>query len=126
MNYKLKFLPSALKEWRKLDPHIQGQFKAQLEKRLENPHVQASRLRGYTNYYKIKLRSVGYRLVYEVGDEEIMVYVISIGRRDTIYKMLKKRKESPTTRRAGGLMKPPRRGLKSRAMNIERPTSNFE
>lgn len=93
MSYKLKFLPSALKEWRKLDPHIQGQFKSQLEKRLENPHVPASRLRGYTSYYKIKLRSVGYRLVYEVEDKEITVYVISVGRRDTIYKMLKKLKE---------------------------------
>lgn len=92
MSYKLKFLPSALKEWRKLDPHIQGQFKAQLEKRLENPYVPASRLRGYANYYKIKLRSVGYRLVYEVEDEAIAVYVISVGRRDTIYKMLKKRR----------------------------------
>ncbi|WP_319526010.1 type II toxin-antitoxin system RelE/ParE family toxin [uncultured Desulfosarcina sp.] len=90
MNYKLKFLPSALKEWHKLDPHIQKQFKAQLEKRLENPHVPASRLRGYTNYYKVKLRSVGYRLVYEVEDEAITVYVISIGRRDTIYKTLLK------------------------------------
>ena len=92
MTYKLKFLPSALKEWRKLDPHIQGQFKAQLQKRLETPHVPASRLRGYTNYYKIKLRSVGYRLVYEVEDDAITVYVINVGRRDTIYKMLKKRK----------------------------------
>jgi len=92
MSYKLKFLPSALKEWRKLDPHIQGQFKAHLEKRIENPHVPASRLRGYTNYYKIKLRSVGYRLVYEVEDNEITVYVVDVGRRDTIYKMLKKHK----------------------------------
>ena len=92
MTYKLKFLPSALKEWRKLDPHIQGQFKTQLEKQLENPHVPASRLRDYTNYYKIKLRVVGYRLVYEVEDKAITVYVISVGRRDTIYKMLKKRR----------------------------------
>lgn len=91
MIYKLKFLPSALKEWRKLDPHIQGQFKVHLEKRLENPHVPSSRLRGYANYYKIKLRSVSYRLVYEVEDREVTVYVISVGRRDTIYKMLKKR-----------------------------------
>ncbi len=91
MSYKLKFLPSALKEWRKLDPHIQGQFKVLLEQRLENPHVPSSRLRGYTNYYKIKLRSVGYRLVYEVEDREVTVFVISVGRRDAIYKMLKKR-----------------------------------
>ncbi len=91
MSYKLKFLPSALKEWRKLDPHIQAQFKAHLKQRLENPHVPASRLRGDKHFYKIKLRLVGYRLVYEVEDEEITVYVITVGRRDTIYKMLKKR-----------------------------------
>ena len=91
MSYKLKFLPSALKEWRKLDPQIQRQFKTHLEKRLENPHGYSSRLRGYNNYYKIKLRSVGYRLVYEVEEEAIIVYVISVGRRDTIYKILKTR-----------------------------------
>lgn len=93
MSYKLKFLPSALKEWRKLDPNIQRHFKSQLEKRLENPHVPSSRLRGYANYYKIKLRSVGYRLVYEVEDNEITIYVISVGRRDMIYKMLLKRRK---------------------------------
>lgn len=96
MNYKLKFLPSALNEWRKLAPHIQGQFKSQLEKRLENPHLPASRLRGYTNYYKIMLRSVGYRLVYGAEDEEVTVYVINFGRRDTIYKMLLKRRKRST------------------------------
>jgi len=28
-----------------------------------------------------KLRSVGYRLVYEVNDKEIIVYVIAVGKR---------------------------------------------
>ena len=36
------------------------------------------------------------------------------------------KEKSPTTRRAGGLMKPPRRGLKSRPMNAERPKLNIE
>ncbi len=93
MSYKLKFLPSALKEWRKLAPEIQAQFKAHLQRRLESPHVSTARLRGYDNYYKIKLRSVGYRLVYEVDEEQITVYVICVGRRDTIYKILKKRQK---------------------------------
>ena len=92
MTYKLKFLPSALKEWRKLSPEIRGQFKAHLERRLENPHIPASRIRGYTNHYKIKLQSVGYRLVNGVEEKEITVYVICVGRRDTIYKILEKRK----------------------------------
>jgi mRNA interferase RelE/StbE len=92
MSYRLKFLPSALKEWRKLATEIRKQFKAHLERRLENPRIDTARIRGYKNHYKIKLRSAGYRLVYEVEEKEIAVYVICVGRRDTIYKVLKKRK----------------------------------
>jgi mRNA interferase RelE/StbE len=87
-----EFLPSALKEWRKLGPEIRAQFKAHLNRRLEEPHVDSARIRGYQNHYKIKLRSVGYRLVYEVEEETIMVYVMCVGRRDTIYKTVQKRR----------------------------------
>ena len=95
MSYKLKFLPSALKEWRKPAPAIKKQFKAHLKRRLESPHIDSARIRGYQHHYKIKLRSVGYRLGYEVEEKEITVYVICVGRRDTIYKTLKKRKSTP-------------------------------
>ena len=91
MSFKLKFLPSALKEWRKLGPEIREQFKKQLIRRLENPHIESARIRGYKHHYKVKLRSAGYRLVYEVEEKEITVWVICVGRRDTIYKILKKR-----------------------------------
>ena len=92
MSYKLKFLPSALKEWRKLTPEIKEQFKVHLSRRLKNPHIDSARIRGYKHHYKIKLQFVGYRLVYEVEKKEITVYVICVGRRDTIYKILKKAK----------------------------------
>ena len=92
MSYRLKFLPSALKEWRKLGPEIRAQFKAHLSRRVEAPHVMSARIRGYKNHYKIKLRSVGYRLVYEVEENTITVYVICVGRRDTIYRLLKRRR----------------------------------
>ncbi len=92
MSYKLKFLPSSLKEWRKLAPEIREKFKKVLGRRLENPHIDSARIRGYKHHYKIKMRSPGYRLVYEVEEKEITVYVICVGRRDTIYKILEKRK----------------------------------
>jgi len=82
MTYKVKFLPSAMKEWKKLAPPIQRQFKKKLIERAETPHNPASQLRGFKNFYKIKLRSVGYRLVYEVNDLEVVVYVIAIGKRE--------------------------------------------
>jgi mRNA interferase RelE/StbE len=88
MTYKLKFFKSAYKEWQSLDPHVQKQLKKQLKKRLQNPHVASARLKGYSNLYKIKLRSMGYRLAYLVEDKEISIYVICVGRRDKIYEML--------------------------------------
>ena len=42
MSYDLKFLPSALKEWKKLDSTIREQFKKKLLERLENPHVSSN------------------------------------------------------------------------------------
>ncbi len=94
MSYKLKFLPTALKEWKKLDNTIQNQFKKKLEERLWSPHVPGSRLSGFENHYKIKLRASGYRLVYEVIDAEVFVLVIAVGKRDKklVYKKSRKRK----------------------------------
>ena len=92
MSYNLQFLPSAWKEWGKLDTDLKAQFKAQLQRRLESPHVESARIRGYTNHYKIKLKSAGYRLVYEVEEKKMTVYVICLGKRDTIYRILRKRK----------------------------------
>jgi len=82
MTYKLKFDSRALKEWRKLADPIREQLKKKLAERLDNPHVPSARLSGRSNRYKIKLRSSGYRLVYEVNDNEITLLVIVIGKRD--------------------------------------------
>lgn len=82
MTYSLKFREDALKEWRALGHTVREQFKAKLAERLQNPHVPASRLHGAANRYKIKLRSAGYRLVYEVRDTELIVSVVAVGRRD--------------------------------------------
>ena len=82
MSYKLKFLPTALKEWKKLDNSIQSQFKKKVKERLEEPHLPASQLSGFEKHYKIKLRASGYRLVYEVVDNELYVLVIAVGKRD--------------------------------------------
>ena len=97
MSYKygLKFLPTALREWKKLDSSIQTQLKKKLKDRLQNPHVPSSRLQGFENHYKIKLRASGYRLVYEIVESEIVVLVIAIGKRDKnlIYQKARKRTE---------------------------------
>lgn len=82
MTYKLEFKASALKEWKKLDHTIKEQFKKKLIARLENPRIPSAALSGAANIYKIKLRQLGYRLVYAVEDDTITVIVIAVGRRD--------------------------------------------
>lgn len=82
MSYRLEFLEDALKEWEKLDRCVREQFKSKLIDRLAMPHVPASRLCGSDCRYKIKLRSVGYRLVYEVKDGDLLVVVIAVGKRN--------------------------------------------
>ncbi|GAD78824.1 type II toxin-antitoxin system RelE family toxin, partial [Vibrio ezurae] len=82
MSYKLTFKVEAQKEWKKLDSTVKDQFKKKLASRLENPHVPSAKLNGMPNCYKIKLRSAGYRLVYEVRDEQIIVSVVAVGKRE--------------------------------------------
>lgn len=82
MSYKLEFKKSALKEWEKLGYTIKDQFKKKLRERLENPHVPSAALSGAKNTYKIKLRQLGYRLVYTVDDRTVTVTVITVGKRD--------------------------------------------
>ena len=82
MRYEIEFLETALKEWKALAPNIREQFRKKLREQCEHPHVPAARLHGSANRYKIKLRSAGYRLVYEVDDGRIVVVVIAVGRRD--------------------------------------------
>lgn len=82
MSYELAFVESALKEWRKLAPDVREQFKSRLRERLEHPHVPSARLSQLPNCYKIKLRSLGYRMVYQVDGKLVLVTVIAVGRRD--------------------------------------------
>lgn len=93
MTYKLRFKRDAEKEWKKLDPSLKEQFKKHLKNRLQNPHVPSSQLSGLSNCYKIKLRSAGYRLVYEVRDQELVVVVVAVGKRErnAVYKAAVKR-----------------------------------
>lgn len=93
MSYELGFLEEALKEWRKLDGSIREQFKEKLAERLENPRVPAALLSGQKDRYKVKLRSAGYRLVYEVRDRQLIVVVIAVGKRErnAVYKAAARR-----------------------------------
>lgn len=84
IRYSVKFRQDALKEWQKLDPAIQRQFAKKLIKCCENPHIPSAKLRGIKDCYKIKLRASGFRLVYEVIDNTLIIAVVAVGKREHI------------------------------------------
>lgn len=62
---------------------MQEQFKKQLGRRLENPHVISAKLSGQLkDCYKIKLHQAGYRLVYQVYDNQLILLVVAVGKRN--------------------------------------------
>ena len=82
MSYKLHFIKKSKKEWDKLNSTTREQFKKKLEKRLEEPVVLSDKLSGFENVYKIKLRSSGFRLAYEVRKDKVIVVVLAVGKRE--------------------------------------------
>lgn len=81
--YRLKFVPDAWDEWQALDGSIKQALKPLLAKRLQNPHVPGSLLhRELAGCYKIKLLKQGYRLVYIVEDDQLVVLVLAVGKRE--------------------------------------------
>ncbi len=93
MTYRLVFKVDAKKEWDSLDQTVRSIFAKKLKERILQPRVESSRLSGMKNCYKIKLRRAGFRLVYQVRDNELVVSVVAVGKRERnlVYKIAIKR-----------------------------------
>ncbi len=81
--FRLQFLPEALDEWNVLDGSIREVFRKALKKRLEQPCTPGAQLYGdLRDCYKIKLHKQGYRLVYSVENDALIVLVLAIDKRE--------------------------------------------
>lgn len=81
--YRLLFVPSALKEWQQLDGSVKEPMRKLLRRRLDNPRVPGGALHGELDgHYKIKLNKQGFRLVYGVEDDALIVMVMAIDKRE--------------------------------------------
>ena len=92
--YRLKFTVAALAEWKALDGSVKETFRKLLKKRMLQPHLPGSALKGpLIGCYKIKLRQQGYRLIYTVQDEVMTVLVLTINKRENnaVYLALSKK-----------------------------------
>lgn len=81
-SYRLQFLPLAKAEWDKLDGSVRSQFAKVLLRRLDSPRVPSAALTSMPDCYKIKLRTSGFRLVYQVQDDKLVLLTVAVGKRD--------------------------------------------
>lgn len=81
--YRIWFTDEAARDWRKLDNSIKLELKKNLQPRLQNPMIESSRLRGdLSDCYRIRAPKSGYRLVYKVENEALVILVIAVGKRE--------------------------------------------
>lgn len=66
----------------KLGDTVSQQLKKKLAEVLLNPRIEANRLHSLPDCYKIKLRSSGYRLVYQVIEHDVVVFVVAVDHRE--------------------------------------------
>ncbi len=84
MTYRLEITPDALRALGKLDKPIRRRLQVAIDRLKDNPGMIA--LQGLRGAYRI---CVGvYRIVYTVIDDELLVVVIDLGHRSTIYRNL--------------------------------------
>lgn len=85
MSFSLRFETQARKEWDNLDNSVRIALKKKLAKRLTEPHVEADRLSGQlANCYKVKHNATGHRLVYQVLEDEVVVLVLAVAKRERL------------------------------------------
>jgi len=85
MSYSLEFRPSALKALRKLPRHISDQLHETFEKLKQNPRPPGSlKMKGTDGFWRV--RSGDYRVIYDIRDSCLIVLIVDVGHRSSIYK----------------------------------------
>ena len=85
--YKLVFLSSALKEFKKLDFTVQKRIKSKLEILCTNPKQLENNIKALKGEYsgKFRLRVNQYRVIFQIKDKKLIITIIRIGHRKEIY-----------------------------------------
>jgi len=84
MAYEIKWSKTAGKQFDRLDNVIRIRITEYLEKVAKNPRAYGKgldgNLKGFTSF-----RVGKYRVVAKIKDNELIIYIVSVGKRETIY-----------------------------------------
>lgn len=85
--YRLVFLTSAKKEFKKLDFAVQKIIKEKMILLCENPEFLKNNIKPLKGEYrgKFRLRIKEYRVIFQIKEDELIITIIRIGHRKEIY-----------------------------------------
>jgi mRNA interferase RelE/StbE len=85
MTYRVEVAPAAVRQLRKLDPPARRRVQAAIELLKEEPRPSgAKKLVGGDGEWRV--RTGGYRVVYEIRDSVLLILVVAVGHRRDIYR----------------------------------------
>lgn len=83
--YRIEISPSASRQLKKLDRTIQGRIFSRLDRLAEEPRPRdASKLEGHEASYRVRVGD--YRIIYDLFDDVLVVFVIRVGHRREVYR----------------------------------------
>jgi mRNA interferase RelE/StbE len=83
--YRIELAPAAVRQLRKLDPTARRRVQAAVELLAVQPRPNgATKLVGGDGEWRV--RTGDYRIVYEINDEVLLVWVVAVGHRREIYR----------------------------------------
>lgn len=84
MSYEIVLAPAAVRQLRKLDPPARRRIQAVLELLAADPRPPAAtRLVDGSGAWRV--RTGDYRVVYEINDGKLLVFVVRVGHRRDVY-----------------------------------------
>jgi mRNA interferase RelE/StbE len=83
---RLEFVSSAAKSYRQLDPVLQRRVERELSRLSEAPrHAGVIRLQANDELYRVRVGDL--RLIFSVEDDMLLVLIVKIGQRGSIYRL---------------------------------------
>ncbi|MBI4385920.1 MAG: type II toxin-antitoxin system RelE/ParE family toxin [Elusimicrobia bacterium] len=85
MSYRIEFIPSAARAFKKLDQSIQERLRLKIDALTSNPRPHGiEKLTGTDNRYRIRMGD--YRIIYVIQDNARLVVIAVIAHRREVYR----------------------------------------
>ena len=85
MSYRIEFVRSSAKAYSRLDPVLQRRVDRELSRLSETPrHPGVIRLQSDDELYRVRIGDL--RLLFSVEDQVLLVLIVKIGHRGSVYR----------------------------------------